>query len=122
MDRVQWLDHKGKQILFINEKDLNEEEILKAMDDAIEVLSSFSGKTLLIVTDVSGTHVTQRIHQKSKQTVGIPIQKGIKVISAIIGIQGMKKMLTAEISKEIHVAETLEEACDWLVAQVEAAS
>ena len=117
MSRVQWIEHKGKKILFNNEKDLDEKEIFENLDALINEMKAFTGKTLLVLTDITNTCSTKEIYEKSKELVTISKAKKIDIISSVVGIYGMKKMIASVLKRDIHFSDTIEDACDWLVEQ-----
>ncbi|MBI9046775.1 MAG: hypothetical protein JEZ06_19960 [Anaerolineaceae bacterium] len=114
----EWIQHKGKDVLFAKLSGLGEEEYFKAVD---ELESVFLGKPdnskILMLLDVTGSRMTAATRDRGKEMGNKSQAKGIITITTIVGISGIQKIIAQAISKDVHYSKTVDEAKDWLVQQ-----
>ncbi len=61
MGRVNWIEHKGKKILYIDFSGLNEEEFIKTIGEAKRIMEELpDGYELLDMADITGTPLKKR--------------------------------------------------------------
>lgn len=122
-DHIQWLEHKGKRILCIDTSNMREEgKFLELLEDLeVEVLNQPEGQKILLLFNSPNTLVTTKITERGKQITVNAKAKGIPSGPvAIIGSTGFQKAVISALQvflKDIHMAESIEEAKDWLAAQ-----
>ena len=115
-EKIKWITYKGKEILYCDFRELNEDELINHMKYSDELLIS-SGKTeILKINDVRGLFAMISILpeiQKSAER-----QKKYLKKSAYVGTNGVKKLLDAlnRLSKsKSKPFDTLEKAMEWIV-------
>lgn len=117
MPAIQKLMHKGKEIIYIDYRGLNEEEMLEMAQSLRDFLMSNPGPHLRLV-NISDTPATRKftsyIRELGKETKHIPVK------GAIVGITGAKKVLLSGYNRLLGGAmrpfEEEEVAKDYLVS------
>jgi hypothetical protein len=114
---VQWIEYKGKKILFSNYSGLTGAECLEAMEATRQALLKLpAGSSYLGLTDISNTSMSVQLTAKSKELVAVAEEKGLSQKAAIVGGTGLITSVTRLIRPTIHFAKDIEEAKEWLVA------
>ncbi len=117
---VQWIEHKGKKILFSNYSGLEGEEYLRAIDETKqELLKQAVGSRVLTLTDTSNSHASTATKDKAKGLQAATKEKGITTRAAIVGVSGWQRVIAQLIRADIHFAPSIEDAKDWLVKQAD---
>ena len=124
-ERIQWIEYKGKRILFVDYSKLREEEpYLKAIEEMeAEVLKQPKGTIILTLIDFTGSIATTAITERSKKMTAAAKAAGIPDSpTVLVGIAGFKKSIVQAMQffrPDIHLADSVEAAKDWLVKQVD---
>lgn len=118
-ERIQWIEHKGKKIIYLDYKNLNsrnKEEFIKVLDAAKEFVLS-AGNNILLLVDIRNSFGDRDIVNRMKQD-GKEEKPYIKK-EAVVGITGVKEVLLKAINLFTNLGikpfNSLEEAKDWLV-------
>ncbi|MCP4678486.1 MAG: hypothetical protein GY854_23850 [Deltaproteobacteria bacterium] len=117
MNWVNWINHKGKEILVLNYSKLADGEHLSQVDRVESSVQSTTQKEILKLTVITDTHINEafmtRIEQLNHKYDSL-VEK-----EAVVGITGLKKVLLKArgvvSSKEIKAFDDTEAAKDWLV-------
>jgi dihydroxyacetone kinase len=115
---VKWIDHKGKNILYIDYRGVIEQsDSIKLLRKAIEIEKNSNGN-LLILQNFEGTFANNEYMTEVKKLGKEVKDKVLK--NAIVGISGIKKILfSAYVSisgeRNIKTFESEEEGKEWLV-------
>lgn len=115
-ERIKWVEYNGKEILYCDLRDLNEDELINHMKYSDELVISSGKKEILKINDVRGLFAMISILpeiQKSAER-----QKKFLKKSAYIGSRGVKKLLDALTRLSNFKAkpfETPEKALEWIV-------
>lgn len=122
-ERIQWIQHQGKRILYIDASHIREEGVfLKLIEEAeATIIAQPKGRALLTLFYSPDSLITKKISDRAKQVFANAKAKGIPTgPTAWVGSSGFQKAAVQAmqfIIKEIHVAESIEDAKDWLAAQ-----
>ncbi|OGO73303.1 MAG: hypothetical protein A2Z49_05495 [Chloroflexi bacterium RBG_19FT_COMBO_56_12] len=122
-ERIQWIQYKGKRILFVDASNLREEDkFLKLLEDAeAEIVVQPKGHAILTLFYSPNSLVTKAIADRSKQVFANAKTNGIPTgPTAWVGSSGFQKAVVSAMQyfiKEIHIAESIEAAKDWLADQ-----
>ena len=122
-ERIQWIQYKGKRILYIDGSNIREEaEFLELLEEAeATIIVQPKGRPLLTLFYSPGSLITKPIVDRAKQVFANAAERGIpNGPTAWVGSAGFQRaavMAMQFIIKVIHVAESIEEAKDWLAAQ-----
>jgi hypothetical protein len=119
MSRTQWIDYKGKQILYVDYRGLKTpEELIETLDESIREEVASLTKVLVLANfegSLGSTKYMQHL-EKVGTEIGMPkVQK-----TAVVGLTRVKKIfLKAYIrfsgDNNIRDFGTEAEALDWLV-------
>lgn len=111
------INHKGKEILYVDYQNLKEEEIIKAMDDATDYALQLN-KPMLRLSNMTGVFAVPNVFKKAKESGKRTEHLTIK--RAAVGITGAKKVLinafNAFTGNNAKAFDTVEAAKDWLVS------
>jgi len=122
-ERIKWIQHKGKRILFVDQSDIRDEAEALKLIDAVEkeILTLPKGHKALTLYYSKNSIVSSAISERSKRLVANINAQGITTgPSAIVGSAGCQKAVVQLMQifiKDLHLADTIEEAKDWLIAQ-----
>ena len=115
-----FIEHRGKKIVFLDiHGSRNVEESIHTGDQAKAIIFTQAPKSVLLLTDVSGTHYSQQGFDYMKQ-FSVDITPYVKA-SAMLGIDGVKRIVYRFMIKlsgrNIKLFDTVEAAKDWLAEQ-----
>ena len=122
-ERIQWIQHKGKRILYIDGSHIREEaEFLKLLEEAeATIIAQPKGRGLLTLFYSTDSLITKPTIDRAKQAFANAAEKGIpNGPTAWVGSSGFQRAAVTAMQffiKVIHVADSIEEAKDWLAAQ-----
>ncbi len=119
MERVEFIQHKGKQILHLNFTHAKPEEVVEASKAAIGLIAKQPAKSLRTLTDVTNmnfnTASTQALKELAKHNAPYVIA------GAVVGITGLKQIIYNAVIKfsgrNLVVFDTSDLAKEWLVTQ-----
>lgn len=116
---VQWIEHKGVRILFLNGKGLAEEENFEAQEELKqELLKDRSSPPVLV--DLSNTVMTQKTSGKSKEVAAATKAIGMPDgPTAVVGLNKLQKAVAQLFGRGSHYFDSLDQAKDWLVKEEE---
>ncbi len=116
-ERIKWIDYKGKKILFSDMSNAQGDELLEATKEYRDKVLACPPGPILVLLDFTNAKM-------DKEAVGIAYdvekqekEKGIDKTAACIGMTGMKKVIVQGVKRDLHLANSLEEAKDWLATQ-----
>jgi hypothetical protein len=117
-ERVQFIKHKGKELLFLDFSECKPEEVLSVIDEAKMAIRTRSENSVCTLTDVTNLRFDDNVSEKMKAfTVH---NKPYVKAAAVVGVVGIKKILFEAIMlfsrRKFHAFDTLEQAKTWLVA------
>ena len=116
-DRIKWIEHKGKQILFTDFSDLKGEECINKTKEFEDFVVNHGKHELLVYVDARNSDLDDigfEIGRKVAKMVKPYIKK-----EAVIGVtKGRETLLTLiNVFSDIGIKpfDSMEEAIDWLV-------
>jgi hypothetical protein len=115
--RVQFIEHMGKRVLFINYADCDITMLKAVTEEMHRVISREPLKSVLTLNDVTGTGFDSESVAvlKSKVAANAPYVKR----AAVIGISGLQRLIYEAVQRfsqrNIPVFDSREEALTWLV-------
>ncbi len=114
---LQWIEHKGVRILFLNGKGLAEEENFEAQEELKqELLKDHSSPPVLV--DLSNTVMTQKTSGKSKEVAGATKAIGMPDgPTAVVGLNKLQKAVAQLFGRGSHYFDSLDQAKEWLVKE-----
>ena len=124
MDRIQWIEHKGKKILYIDYSNLHtsvpaqKEEALEVMRQVRRIFEALNEKTLFI-SDVTDSVPDKDTLDGLKELAGFANEKQIVAKECVVGMSSMQKVLMNVINfvsrARLTMFDSVEEAKEWLV-------
>lgn len=113
---VKWVEHKGKRILYVDFRGLEEDQMIAQLDVLAKEIANSRGE-LRVLNNFEGARPTTKFMSRAKQTgkerVGTKVAK-----SAAVGITGVKEVLLVGYNKftgrNLMSFKTEKEAMDWL--------
>ena len=119
MDRVRFITHQGKQILFIDETNCGAEEIMKVLDDVQRIVTAHPRNSVLILGDLTGAQFSRAAVTRMKE-VAVFDRPYVKR-AAFVGAQSLPKVFYEALKifsrREFPKFQTRQEAMDWLVRE-----
>jgi len=116
MERVQFIQHRGKKIMHINFADCKADEILAIIDQAKAAIRTQAKQSVLTLTDVTNTAFNSKVSDALKEFV--VHNKPYVVASAVVGVTGLKQIIFNAVMKfsgrKLTAIDSLAEAKDWL--------
>lgn len=119
MDRVRFITHKGKQILFIDMTNLREGLCVSVMDQVMKVITAQPKDSVLTLTDWKGAEPGRSDLTRMKE-VAVYDRPYVKRAAFINGEHLPKvhqQHLESFSQRTFANHVTKEEALDWLVAE-----
>jgi hypothetical protein len=117
MDRVTWIEHKGKRIILEDMSGLREpNEVCMVSDTSTALICKQPKASVLLITHVTGTRynptVINRLKENTKLTT--PHMKAY----VVVGITGLMRVVLHSVviftGQDIKMCDTVEEAKEWL--------
>lgn len=117
MSKVTFIEHKGKEILFIDFSNSELDEVLKIIEESKVVIKSKPQNSLLTLTDVSNTSFNENITEAFKEYT-IHNKPYVKA-GAVVGVTGLRKIIYMAVAKfsgrNLALLDDIEQAKEWLV-------
>jgi len=116
-ERIKFLKHEGKDILFLNFADCRSNDVLRIIDEAKQVIGTQPEGSLLTLMDMTNARFNEVVTERMKDftTHNKPYVKA----AAIIGISGIKKIIFETVMmfsrRMIHICYNTNEAKGWSV-------
>ncbi|MBN2149779.1 MAG: hypothetical protein JW726_20495 [Anaerolineales bacterium] len=122
-ERIRWIQYKGKRILFVDGSEIREEDkFLRLLEEAeAQIISQPKGHQYLTLFYSPNSMVSKAITDRAKQIFPNAKAAGILVgPTAWVGSSGFQRAVVSTMQyfiKEIHIADSIEDAKEWLIAQ-----
>lgn len=116
-ERVKFINHGGKDILFLDFTGCNTNEVLAIIEESKKIIRTRPEGSLLTLTDVTNARFNEVVTERMKELTAY--NKPYVKAAAIIGIAGFKKIIFEAVmmfsKRKIHIFENVHEAKEWLV-------
>ena len=116
MSHTGFIDHRGKQILFIDFSDCSPQQILDRIRETRPVIQSQPEASVLTLTYVRNARFDRRVTQSLKEYTRD--NKPYVRAAAIVGLSGLMEIILHAIvmftRRKFSVFDSLEDAKDWL--------
>lgn len=124
MERVRFIEHRGRQILLLDYTNLQDEaEMLEMVQERRDVVSSQPPNSLLTLADIAGARFGRTALARIKEAA--VFDRPYVRRAALIGIEstatkGVVESVSIFAARHWKIFPTREEALDWLVSEEEA--
>lgn len=119
MERVQFIQHKGKKILHLNFADCKADEVLQVIEMSKATIRTQPPASVFTLTDVTNTAFNSAISDAMKEFV--IHNKPYVVAAGVVGVTGLKQIIYNAVmrfsGRKLTAFDSLAEAKDWLAAQ-----
>jgi hypothetical protein len=119
MQRVQFIQHKGKQILHLNFSGAKADEVLAVIGEAMTVIRAQPAGSVRTLTDVTGAGFNSTVSDAMKTFVNH--NKPFVTAAAVVGITGLKQIIYNAVIKfsgrNLVAFDSFDQARDWLAEQ-----
>ncbi len=116
MDRVRFIQHAGREILFLDFSGCKCEEVQPIIDAAKAVVRTRPPQSLLTLTDVTDMRFDDKVSAGMKEFTAH--NKPYVRASAVVGISGLKKIIFDAVmifsKRKLHAFNSVNEAKTWL--------
>jgi hypothetical protein len=112
-ERISWITHQAKKILFLDASGLKGEAYMQLIDEIEAVFKTLPKRSTLLLIDCTGSASTPKTTARQKAIA----QYTISTYAAIVGVTGVKKVIAQAIKPDFHYASSVEDAKAWLVRQ-----
>jgi len=116
MERIKFIRHNGKGIIYLDYSSCDVGEMLKAIEAGRKIIALRPGNSLLTLTDVTNARFNAEVSDKMKEYAAH--NKPYVKASAVVGITGLKKIILDAVmlfsKRKFHTFDTIEQAKDWL--------
>jgi hypothetical protein len=117
MDRVRFLTHQGKQILFIDLTNGSAEEVIERLTEVQRMVTAQPRESVLTLSDLTGAQFSRTAVTRMKEVA--VFDKPYVKRAALVGAESLPKVfydaLKTFSQREFRRFKTREEAMDWLV-------
>ena len=119
MERIQFIQHQGKQILHLDFTHANADEVLQLIRDAKSVIAAQPAKSLRTLTDVTNMKFNTEAAEAMKTFAHH--NKPYVTAAAVVGITGLKQIIYNAVvrfsGRNLVAFDSAAQAKDWLVNQ-----
>jgi hypothetical protein len=119
MERVQFIQHKGKKILHLNFADCKADEVLAVIEQAKATIKTQVPQSVFTLTDVTNTAFNSTVSDAMKDFV--MHNKPYVVASAVVGVTGLKQIIFNAVmrfsGRKLTAFDNVVEAKDWLAGR-----
>lgn len=116
-ERVQFITHQGKKILFINLNSCTEDQLEEIIPVIQSMITSEPPKSVLSLSDWTGAEVTRSLAEQIRTTL-VRDKPHVKR-TAFVGVDRVPKVFLDGFKnfsrRDFTIFKSLEEAKDWLV-------
>ena len=119
MDRVRFITHQGKQILFIDVTNCAAEEVIELLTEVQHIVTAQPPKSVLTLSDLTGAQFSRSAVTRMKEVA--VFDRPYVERAAFVGAQSLPKVFYEALKtfsqREFCKFKTREEAMDWLVGE-----
>jgi hypothetical protein len=119
MAAVNWIEHKGKRILYMDYAYSKYADVAKAIEDTKALVKKEQPSSILGIVDVRESPFNREISNAIKELA--EHNKPYIKTSVVVGVEGIKKVIFGAVvkftgRKNLLLKDTIEEAKDFLAA------
>ena len=118
-DRIKFVSHQDKKILFIDFSQCTAKEILLMLPEIQDIITSEPRDSVLSMADFTGAEIRHDVADSIKKT--LVFDRPHVKHSALVGVEKVPKVFLDAFKtfsrRELPIFQTREEAMDWLVQE-----
>ncbi len=118
MERVRFIQHNGKEILFLDFSRCKADEVLAIIEESKAVIRTRPEHSLLTLSDVTDTRFNDKVSEQMKEFTAH--NKPYVRAAAVVGITGLKKIIFEAVmafsKRKLHAFDSIEQAKAWLAS------
>ena len=118
MDRVRFVTHRGKQILFIDLTNCIAEEVIELLPEVQRTVTAQPPKSVLTLSDLTGAQFSRAAVTRMKEVA--VFDRPYVQRAALVGAESLPQVFYEALrtfsQREFRRFNALEEAMDWLVS------
>lgn len=115
-DRVTFITHNKKEILFLDFSNSQPHEVLQTIEDAKQMISARPERSLLTLTDVTNARFNEQVGDHLKQFTAH--NKPYVKAGAVVGVTGLKRIIFSAVvtfsRRNLETFDDIEQAKHWL--------
>jgi hypothetical protein len=119
MDRVRFITHQAKQILFIDVTNCAADELIELLTEVQHIVTAQPPKSVLTLSDLTGAQFSRATITRMKE-VAVFDRPYVKR-AALVGAKSLPNVFYEALKtfsqREFRKFKTREEAMDWLVRE-----
>lgn len=121
MDRVRFIEHNGKQVLFLDFSYCQPEEVIEIMDECKRIVTAQPKESVLTFSDMTEGQFTKDGIQRMKEVAAYdrPFVKRAALMGSHPASDVVHKSIMDFSQRNFRRFETREEALDWLTSAEE---
>ena len=116
-ERVNWIEHKGKKILFNNYQGLKGDEYTQTIKESEKEFLKSGMKIVYVLNDVTDSFMNYDSTAAAKHWIDACKDQGITLTISLVGITGIKRIVAQAVKRDMHFAKSLEDAKAWLASK-----
>ena len=117
-DHISWIEHKGKQILYVDYSGLFDDEIIKATQEVNDFITKIGKYELFILVDVRNSIANEKWTVDALKNNASAVKPYTKK-AAVVGVTKTQDIILTVVNMfsglGIKSFDTVELAKDWLV-------
>jgi hypothetical protein len=115
-ERIQFVNHNGKEILLLDFSNSQADEVLRIIDQATEVIRTRPERSLLTLTDVTNARFNEAVGQGMKE-FSLHNKPFVRA-GAVVGITGLKRIIFGAVmafsQRKLEPFDDRQQALTWL--------
>jgi hypothetical protein len=120
MDRVRFITHQGRRILFIDLTKCRAEEAMEILDEVKRVVTAQPRNSVLTLSDLTGAQLSRGAITRMKE-VAVFDRPYVKRAAIVVNAQSLPNVFYEALKtfsqREFPRFDTQEEAMNWLVKE-----
>ncbi len=117
-DKVKFIEHEGKSILYLDFSRCRADEVLKAIARARTVVARQPERSLLTLTNVTDARFDDAVTRELKELTAH--NRPYVRAAAVVGVTGIKRIIFEAViafsQRKISTFDTVDSAKQWLAA------
>ena len=118
MERVTFINHNGKEILFVDFSNCKPGDVFLVIDEVKRTIRTRPENSVLTLTDVTNMRFDDRVSDQMKEYTAH--NKPYVRAAAVVGVEGVKKVILNAVmlfsKRKFQTFDTIERAKNWLAA------